>query len=82
MAEVWILSEGEMNEGGTILGVYATKDAAKGAFAQAAGQLHFSIDAAEQDSKTGAIRLEAGCDWLELVPHQVITRPELPGGGR
>lgn len=80
MAEVWILSQGEMHEGGEVLGVYATRDAAKGAFAQAAQALPFGIDDAHQDRETGAIRLDAGCDWLALDPHEVTTRPELPGG--
>lgn len=81
MSTVWILTRGEMGEGATILGVYATKGAAKGAFASAARQLTWGIDGAEQDPETGAITLESGCDLLELTPHQVLSHPELPGGG-
>ncbi|HEY5834912.1 hypothetical protein [Streptomyces sp.] len=73
---VWILSSGEDYEGGTVLGVYATKDAAKGAFVQAARGIPFAVDKAWQD-QDGAVHARGGCDWVSLEPHQLITRTEL-----
>jgi hypothetical protein len=36
----------------------------------------FAIDDARQD-EDGSIHLEAGCDWLALEPHPLITRQQL-----
>lgn len=73
---VWILSKGEDYEGGSILGVYATKDAAKGPFLQAAQGIPFAIDDAWQD-EDGAVNVHGGCDWVSLEPHPIITTPQL-----
>lgn len=74
---VWVLSSGEDHEGGEVLGVYATKQAAKGPFAQAARSIPFDLDAAWQDEETGAVHAHGGCDWVSLEPHQVITRTQI-----
>lgn len=76
MQQVWILSTGECNEGGRVLGVYADKELAKGQFLQEAQNMHFAIDDAKQD-ENGAIHLYAGCDFLSLEPHQLIARNEI-----
>ncbi|MFG2540637.1 hypothetical protein ACGFU4_35905 [Streptomyces sp. NPDC048511] len=75
---VWILSEGEMHEGGSIVGVYLDRDLARGALAAAAQKLHdrFTIDDARQDDD-GSIHIEGGCDWIALEPHPVVTSLEL-----
>lgn len=73
---VWILSSGEMYEGGTVLGVYASKDVAKGPFVNAAARIPFDIDKAWQDDN-GAVHAEGGCDWVSLEPHPLITREQL-----
>ncbi len=73
---VWILSSGEMHEGGTVLGVYASKDVAKGPFVQAARNISFDLDRAWQD-ETGAVHAHGGCDWVSLEPHALITQTEL-----
>lgn len=75
---VWILSEGEMYEGGHIIGVYLDRDLARGALTDRAQRLHdrFTIRDARQDDD-GAIHVEGGCDWISLVPHPVTTTREL-----
>lgn len=73
---VWILSKGEDYEGGRILGVYATKEAAKGPFVDAARSIPFDLDAAWQDDD-GAVNVHGGCDWVSLEPHTVITGPQI-----
>ncbi|WP_405699100.1 hypothetical protein OG209_05260 [Streptomyces sp. NBC_01383] len=75
---VWILSEGEMHEGGSIVGVYLDRDLARGALAVAAQRLHdrFTIDDARQEGD-GSIHVEGGCDWIALEPHRVVTAHEL-----
>lgn len=73
---VWVLSTGEDHEGGTVLGVYATKEAAKGAFLQAATGIPFGVDGAWQDDD-GSVTAHGGCDWVSLEPHPLITRTEL-----
>ncbi|MET9222371.1 hypothetical protein ABZX65_26905 [Streptomyces sp. NPDC003300] len=74
---VWVLSKGEDSEGGDVLGVYASKDAAKGAFAEAARSIPFDLDGAWQDEETGAVHAHGGCDWVTLGPHPLITRAQL-----
>ncbi|TXS34755.1 hypothetical protein [Streptomyces sp. OR43] len=73
---VWILSKGEMYEGGTIRGVYLDRDLARGALTAAAQELPFAIDDVRQDDD-GAIHIEGGCDWISLKPHPVVTALEL-----
>lgn len=75
---VWILSEGEMHEGGHILGVYLDRDLARGALVTKAQQLNdrFTIRDARQDDD-GSIHVEGGCDWIALEPHPVTTALEL-----
>jgi hypothetical protein len=71
---VWILSKGEMYEGGRILGVFLDRDLARGAFTVEAQTIsnRFGIDEV-QPGADGSIRLEGGCDWVDLVPHAVVT---------
>lgn len=73
---VWILSAGEDHEGGYILGIYATKELAKGDFLHAASDIPFDLDAAWQDDN-GAVRVHGGCDWVALEPHPVICTPQI-----
>lgn len=73
---VWTLTSGEDHEGGTVLGVYATKEAAKGAFLQAVQGIPFDLDGAWQDDD-GAVHAHGGCDWVSLEPHPLITQTEL-----
>lgn len=73
---VWILSKGEDYEGGNILGVYATKDAAKGPFLKAARNIPFDLDNAWQD-EDGAVHAHGGCDWVSLEPHSVISASQI-----
>ena len=74
---VWILTKGEMHEGGHILGVYATKDAARDDFLIAAASIPFEIDKAWKDDDTDAVHVEGGCDFVDLEPHTVFTAPQL-----
>jgi hypothetical protein len=78
---VWVLSQGEDHEGGTVLGVFANKEIAKGPFMEAAQNIPFDLDGAWQD-ETGAVRAHGGCDWVSLEPHQVITQAAIDGGAR
>ena len=75
---VWILSKGEMHEGGNIIDVYLDRDLAHGDFVEHAKQIHdtFGIDDLEP-AEDGSIRLYGGCDWLALEPHTVRTRRAL-----
>lgn len=72
--------QGEYGEGGTVLGAFADRELAKGQFVQAAESMPFGIDGAKQD-EDGSIHLSAGCDWLSLEPHPLVTRIELTEGG-
>lgn len=75
---VWILSGGELHEGGEILGVFLDRDLARGALTEEAQKLHdrFTISDARQ-ADDGSIHVEGGCDWLALEPHTVVTKREL-----
>lgn len=75
-AIVWVLSTGEDHEGGDVLGVYATKEIAKGPFAEAARNIPFDLDRAWQD-EDGAVHAHGGCDWVSLVPHPLVSREQL-----
>jgi hypothetical protein len=70
-------STGEDSEGGDVLGVYATKEAAKGPFVEAARRIPFDLDNAWQDNGTGAVHAHGGCDWVSLEPHPLIGAPQL-----
>jgi hypothetical protein len=74
---VWILSKGEHHEGGSVLGVFAERDLARGQFVIEAQNMAFAIDDARQEDD-GSIHLDAGCDWLALEPHPLTVREELP----
>ena len=76
MTTVWILMKGEDYEGGDVLGVYASRDLARGAFAQAAAGIPFAIDDARHEPD-GSVHLYGGCDWLSLAPYSVLTTPEV-----
>ena len=69
---VWVLSKGEDHEGGEVLGVFATKDVARGPFTEAARSIPFDLDAAWQDDD-GAVHAHGGCDWVSLEPHPLVT---------
>jgi hypothetical protein len=73
---VWVLSKGEDHEGGDVLGVYASKDTAKGPFAEAAQSIPFDLDSAWQD-EDGAVHAHGGCDWVSLEPHTIVTRTQI-----
>ena len=73
---VWVLSTGEDHEGGDVLGVYATKEIAKGPFTEAARNIPFDLDGAWQD-EDGAVHAHGGCDWVSLVPHPLVSREQL-----
>jgi hypothetical protein len=73
---VWILSKGEFHEGGEVIAVFTERDLARGQFAHEATNMAFAIDDARQD-EDGSIHLEAGCDWLALEPHPLITTTQL-----
>ncbi|WP_109000838.1 hypothetical protein [Streptomyces rishiriensis] len=77
---VWVLSTGEDHEGGTVLGVYASKEAAKGPFSEAARSIPFDLDAAWQD-EDGAVHAHGGCDWVSLEPHMVTSQLAVEAGG-
>jgi hypothetical protein len=74
---VWVLSSGEDYEGGHVLGVYASKDAAKGPFVEAAKRIPFDLDQAWQDEESGAVHAHGGCDWVSLEPHPLITATQI-----
>ena len=73
---VWLLMAGEDYEGGHILGVFATKDLAKGPFYDAASDIPFDLDEAWQDGD-GAVRVHGGCDWVSLKPYPLVTAPQV-----
>jgi hypothetical protein len=76
---VWVLSSGEDHEGGYILGVYATKDLAKGPFLEAAEDIPFDLDNAWQDGD-GSVSVHGGCDWVSLKPYPLVTQLAVEGG--
>lgn len=73
---VWILSKGEHHEGGEVIAVFADRDLARGQFAHEAQNMAFAIDDARQD-EDGSVHLDAGCDWLALEPHLLVTQTQL-----
>lgn len=79
MTTVWVLMSGEDHEGGSVLGVFASRDAAKGAFAEAGRWMPFAVDGAEEN-EDGTLRVHGGCDWLELRPFPVQSQAAIPGG--
>ena len=75
---VWILMQGEMHEGGDIIGVFGDRDLGRGKFIAAAQRIHESFGIADlREEEDGSFHLEGGCDWLSLEPHTVTTAPEL-----
>ncbi|MFF1358794.1 hypothetical protein [Streptomyces sp. NPDC058297] len=76
--QVWIVMTGELGDGGRIIGVYATRNLARGAFIEQAEEIHdrFSIDEVEPHAD-GSISISGGCDWVELSPHTVVSMSEL-----
>lgn len=73
---VWVLSTGEDHEGGYVVGVYASKEAAKGPFYDAATGIPFKLDKAWQDGD-GAVHAHGGCDWVSLEPYALVGSPQL-----
>lgn len=73
---VWVLAQGEDHESGTVLGVYASKEIAKGPFLKAVLGIPFEVDSAWQDDG-GAVHAHGGCDWVSLEPHPLITTRQL-----
>lgn len=78
-SSIWLLMQGEYHEGGTVLGVFSHREAARGAFIAAAHHLPFGIDGAEED-EDGGIHLHSGCDWLTLTPHTVADTESIEAG--
>ncbi|MEU0691936.1 hypothetical protein [Streptomyces uncialis] len=76
---VWLLEQGEDHEGGSVLGVFAHREAAWGAILAAAHGMPFAIDAAEE-GKDGSRSRHGGCDWLTLTPHTVTTTEAIEAG--
>ena len=76
--QVWILMEGEFGEGGSVEGVFASRELGHGAFAKLAAELHdrFGIRDAEV-GEDGSLQLEGGCDWITLKPHDVTGQFEI-----
>lgn len=73
--QVWILMEGEFGEGGTVHGVFATRELGHGAFAALAAELHDRFGIREADVREdGGLYLEGGCDWIELKPFDVVEQ--------
>jgi acyl-coenzyme A synthetase/AMP-(fatty) acid ligase len=70
---------GEDHEGGNVLGVFADREQAKGAFVEAARNIPFAIDGARED-EDGSIHLHGGCDWLSLSQEVVQGTAQLEGG--
>ncbi|MFB6881391.1 hypothetical protein ACFCY8_11200 [Streptomyces noursei] len=78
--QVWILEQGEDYEGGHIVGVYLDRALAVGDFLDQARDIddRFGIDAAETgEASDGSFYAHGGCDWLQLRPHEVVTRRQL-----
>ena len=80
-AQVWIIEMGEDHEGSMILGVYATRELARGDFLKYAQNLgeRFGgdgFDRAESEAN-GSIYLHNGCDNLTLRPYGMLTQAEL-----
>lgn len=77
--KVWIMMKGELGEGGRILGVYADKNLAFSDFAKETKELEDTWDGFDKmrPEADGAICISAGCDWLNLVPHDVKATAEL-----
>lgn len=76
--QIWILMKGELSEGGEVLDVFADRDVARGRFLTEALTIDrtFGIRDAHLEVD-GSLRIEGGCDWLSLTPHDVITRNQL-----
>lgn len=69
-AQVWVMTKGEIGDGGNVLGVYTTKDAAFGDFMAAAQDMSFALEDVHGD-ENGAVHVHAGCDFLSLEPHDL-----------
>lgn len=78
--QVWILMQGELSEGGSVEGVFATRELGHGAFAKLAQELNdrFGIREAEVN-EDGGLYLEGGCDWIELKPFDVVEQLAIAG---
>ncbi|MFI0822236.1 hypothetical protein ACH4TX_41625 [Streptomyces sp. NPDC021098] len=75
---VWILTYGEADEGGDILGVYATKALGLDPFVAEARDIHRPFRPSDiREDDNGAIHFECGCDRLTLKPHTVTTTAQL-----
>lgn len=75
---VWILTYGEADEGGDILGVYANKNLGLQPFVTEARTIHRPFRPSDiREDKNGAIHFECGCDRLSLKPHTVTTTAQI-----
>lgn len=83
MDTVWILSTGENNEGGDVIGVYADRDLARGQLITEAHKIRDRFNEIRDlhEEADGSIHFSGGCDWLSLKPHQVVSRQEIERGG-
>ncbi|WP_205718533.1 hypothetical protein [Actinomadura sp. WMMA1423] len=77
--QVWILARGEDSEGEQVLGVYASRDAARADFEREALVVDraFTIDRAF-NTEDGSVYIHGGCDWVTLTPWTVQGAP-VPG---
>jgi hypothetical protein len=73
--QVWILMEGELCEGGTVEGVFASCELGHGAFAELAMKLCGWSGIREADVReNGGLYLEGGQVWIELRPFDVVEQ--------
>lgn len=78
--QVWILTQGEFGEGGTVEGVFASRELGHGAFANLAQELNDRFGIAEADVRgDGGLYLSGGCDWIELRPYDVVEQLAIAG---
>jgi hypothetical protein len=73
--QVWILMQGEFGEGGSVEGVFASRELGHGAFAKLAAELHDRFGIRDADVREdGGLYLNGGCDWIELRPFDVVEQ--------
>jgi hypothetical protein len=75
--QVWIMETGETGEGGSVIGIYASRELAREDFyAQVAIMLdrfcESTPDRAER-REDGTLDVQVHCDWLTLRPEPVVT---------
>jgi len=71
--QVWLVEGGEDHEGGMVIGVYADRELAVTRFRAHARDMAFGPGKVT-DLPHDGLRAHSGCDWLELVAHDVIEQ--------